>query len=87
MNCRPGDLAVICGEFRRNSGHFVEVLRLDFDLDWECIALSSLLTNQGLVDRGALVSIDDASLRPIRDPGDDAQDEMLRPLPSELERT
>jgi hypothetical protein len=26
----------------------------------------------------------DSALRPIRDPGDDARDEMLRPLPADL---
>ena len=31
------------------------------------------------------VVIEDSSLRPIRDPGDDAVDEMLRPLPASHE--
>lgn len=33
------------------------------------------------------IALPDAWLRPIRDPGEDAKDEMLRPLPHQLEIT
>lgn len=83
MNCKQGDLAVIVkcvgGKSQeRNIGHIcrcVKAVRAPWgDPGW-------------LIDPPAPLGqtlCTDGSLRPIRDPGDDARDEMLRPLPNEV---
>lgn len=88
MNCKPGDLAVIVRSHdRRNIGRLVKVLRLydrRIEASW-WIASESVL--HGIFSDwppGAEVGLFDSHLRPIRDPGDDARDEMLRPLPEEV---
>lgn len=99
MNCKPGDLAVIvqaygwgrAGEISHAIlGRIVRVTHLAPPTNaTQCLA--SLVWNfeQDLkvVIDGVSYMIDgitDDCLRPIRDPGDDARDEMLRPLPSEM---
>ena len=78
MNCKPGDLAVIvrCG-YRQNIGGLVEV-RSRYRCEqgeWFVMALSPLMTNRGPVSSMAVVWMDDADLRPIRD--QDGEDETF----------
>jgi hypothetical protein len=96
MNCKPGDLAVIvASDFQQNIGRLVQVIRADtvycFGPEWECECLSSVYVEDNDItgecfgefwaNAGRAVSIPDADLRPIRDPGDDARDESLLWLP------
>lgn len=92
MNCKPGDIAMIVGGIPENHGRLVLVLhRNDHGIqEWVCEALSRIMTRDTKTgplywaNPGKLGCISDSNLRPIRDPGDDAQDEMLRPLPHEV---
>ena len=86
MNCKPGDLAVFVRSQRRNHGVVVRVLRLlsrrereiaglgHFDFVWETDKEVDTL-------RGPMRVAPDSYVRPLRDPGDDAQDETLSWLP------
>ena len=78
MNCRPGDLAIQIRAWRpENIGTIVRVLRpVD---DWFFGAGFWEVEGSGNGNVAA-----DSDLHPIRDPGDDAKDEMLRPLPKEV---
>lgn len=91
MNCQPDDLArVIDHPESRLQGivdRFVTVTT-GFQLPSE-----GKLHHIWYIERpmrcacgcgGMIVAICDSLLRPIRDPGADAKDEMLRPLPSEV---
>lgn len=87
MNCKPGDLAqvfrVTAKEIEWALGRIVRCVRLELlngRLGW---ILEHPLEEP---DPGiwAWCWIADDCLRPIRDPGDDARDEMLRPLPQEV---
>lgn len=100
MNCKPGDLAVVVKSIAGNEGRIVRCIRLDpmasslKQIDafgriyppepyWEIdIALPDF---SGQMNK----SFADEQLRPIRDPGDDAQDESLSwlPVPSRDEVT
>lgn len=76
MNCKPGDLAVIVSSQRgpKPIGSIVRILLRG--PDW--LGHATWLTT------GARDGSDwhrDCVLRPIRDPGDDAQDESLSWLP------
>lgn len=87
MNCKPGDLAVIVSVLNPVAkfliGTFVEVLETGFDPAGPAwlVRLNREITNPITGERGDIGVALDVHLRPIRDPGDDAQDEMLRPLP------
>lgn len=89
MNCKPGDLAVIVNTTlaasRPNIGLLVDVLAFsEATLEWRCRPIQGQrkpLNGMGLPTDTGHVLVYDRNLRPIRDPGDDAQDEMLRPLP------
>lgn len=93
MNCKPGDLAyTVAPWFEGGRGRFVRVVRVATEAD--CDRLSFYFDSGAWYCEGDIVTevwsgregcISDEALRPIRDPGDDAVDEMLRPLPSELE--
>ncbi|PZQ77957.1 MAG: hypothetical protein DI563_02015 [Variovorax paradoxus] len=82
MRCKVGDIAVIVGgAYEMLLGKVVTCVELIHDfpsphwvVDPEPIDPSD----------GRPFAIDDRTLRPLRDPGDDAQDEMLRPLPQEV---
>ena len=86
MNCKPGDLAVFVRSQLKNHGVVVRVLRLltlrerqiaglgHFDFVWETDKEVDTL-------RGPMRVAPDSYVRPIRDPGDDAQDETLQWLP------
>ena len=87
MRCKVGDLAIYVGgrtprgtrvAIDRHLGRLFEVLGPllpDGELPmWEVRPVDG--SNSG--------ECHDLCLRPIRDPGDDARDEMLRPLPNEV---
>jgi hypothetical protein len=80
MNCKPGDLAVIVkvGPLAKGLlGRFVTVLRPHKDslgVYWDYEPL--LQTVDGYV----VAAVEDECLRPIRDPGEDAVDEMVQKL-------
>ena len=95
MNCRPGDLAVIVRNSRW-LGWIVEVVSAAPQVpfvapdgtkfgadrgsnDWLIKAPRPFGKNPLTVS--CYATVPDSALRPIRDPGEDAQDEMLRPLP------
>lgn len=87
MNCKPGDIARII-EQGRNRDALVRVLD-DLECDpgvWRCEALQTVVAYRlnwpvGSFPAGTILWGPDANLRPIRDPGDDAQDETLSWLP------
>ena len=99
MNCRPGDLAIvvggdgygIAGEISHKMiGKIVRVKHLRAPIGDLCSSLIVWAFDQPykMEHRGKTYTIfgcADAYLRPIRDPGDDAKDEMLHPLPKEVE--
>lgn len=88
MNCKPGDLAVIVrSNIKENIGHLVTVLD-DFQVMhghhcWLVRSARPLMAKVGPVDVGFLscAYMPDKHLRPIRDPGEGAQDETLSWLP------
>lgn len=90
MNCKPGDLAIVVRSYAGNEGKIVRCLKL-------APGITRALLPNGDFEVGAIWEIDrplkswagcsdkfapDSSLRPIRDPGDDAVDETLLRLPS-----
>jgi hypothetical protein len=92
MNCKPGDIARIVG-YPAHLGVLVDVLRpampgIDYQVGvgpaWWCRSLCRPLPT---VCKGGVVrnlqerAIADRSLRPIRDPGDDAVDQFAREKP------
>lgn len=90
MNCKPGDLAMVvkavCPE---NIGLIVKVLRWAPPIDgmpaWETESdrpSPTVCTISPRVSTGMhrVADVRDAWLRPIRDPGDDAIDEMVQKL-------
>ena len=84
MNCKPGDLAVIVKVFRQDEerfiGKLVRVTTLKPGMPEPYWYIEEPIEFHGQVKK----SVRDGALKPIRDPGDDAQDEMLRPLPQEI---
>lgn len=97
MNCKPGDLAVVIRSDAKNAGKVVEVLRPATKIEsegfrhfnegfhwWVRSAGSPIVSGLGVVRTET--ALPDARLRPIRDPGDDATDEMVQLLgkPSEV---
>jgi hypothetical protein len=98
MNCKPGDLAVIfrsdghgLGKAVGDAciGHHVVVTRLRPPLgEGNCTTgLVWHIERPVVVSVGgeefSVIGVEDHCLRPIRDPGEHAVDEMLRPLPAE----
>ena len=80
MNCKPGDLAIVVGGdplVPPPLGAIVRVTVLNYIFSdcWE--------TDPPIFDPSGrhFIVIQDAHLRPIRNPGDDAQDETLTWLP------
>lgn len=97
MNCRPGDIARIVNN-AGYEGRLVEVLRAAVTTDctvidalaWWCRSLGAPLPTY--CDDGRTVhlqerAIRDRDLRPIRDPGDDAIDEISTRKPVERDAT
>ena len=87
MNCKPGDLAVmIRSDDRRNIGLLMTVVEAHPKLfRYWIVELHGrgIDTRTGSVAgaNGRKVRAHDDDLRPIRDPGEDAQDETLSWLP------
>lgn len=94
MNCEPGDLAVIVNPLSPNYGRFVNVLRAPepSELDWwsmegptwivEAIGAPLIVVNGIHCGLKAIRPFTDAALRPVRDPGEDAVDEIIQLLGS-----
>jgi hypothetical protein len=92
MNCKPGDLARIVSPYQRKEhiDLFVTVVRAGVDGHWMAARNGGWSLNSGDGSHGWVCDanrpdfpcfIDDKYLRPLRDPGDDAQDETLQWLP------
>lgn len=82
MNCKPGDLAVVVRG--KNCGVLVDVIEPHwfFQGVWKVRVHADVLVDLGTVVRkGSVTGCADGSLRPIRDPGPEAQDETLSWLP------
>lgn len=83
MNCKPGDLAVICRitdpENTWMLGKIVQCMRLEVMRGRAGWHLADGISHAATVWEWQWVA--DDCLRPIRDPGDDAQDETLSWLP------
>jgi hypothetical protein len=92
MNCKQGDLAILV---RSNAGNEGKLFRCAVWLGsdhygpaaindvWHAVTLQRVTSDVGSVyEAGDLVKVSDSQLRPIRDPGDDAVDEMLLIVPS-----
>jgi len=80
MNCKPGDLAVIVFSPAGNEGKIVTCLEYVGLFPWRQGAKPTWRVDRHLPrdtfpELGNLLA--DMQLRPIRDPGDDAQDESL----------
>lgn len=91
MNCKQGDLAVIVGSWNpKNLGAIVRVIGPFVWSEWpewtndafQCWVIESegrlLIASDGSQHRRRPYG--DENLRPIRDPGDDATDEMIELL-------
>lgn len=99
MNCKQGDLAIVKNVFSANYGRIVLVLhRLTkdqcrdrgFSPLGDVLWLVESIGEPLLCERGEKHHqrpFSDGSLRPIRDPGDDAVDETLQRLGSPNEVT
>lgn len=94
MNCKQGDLAVFVRSMAGNDGLIVRCLRLADEHDKSNWGHERSIEQLWLVDKmvkkvgsetgrpfPAAPLAEDAFLRPIRDPGDDATDETLTWLP------
>lgn len=90
MNCKPGDLAVVVRSSAGNEGKCVRCVRLFPAIEF--LSRENILVVRSNVweidtalpswDGGTTAYVPDAWLRPIRDPGDDAVDEVLQRIPS-----
>ena len=95
MNCKPGDLAVRVQAFHDSFVKVGSVVRC-VELNDFTVVLRGSAGSPGIeatntwniewrgrtrTQGGLLLSIPDEHLRPIRDPGEDAQDESLQWLP------
>jgi hypothetical protein len=98
LNCRPGDLAIITGAVGPIDhlivGRIVRVTHLDTpnhdgDPCWfyEGPKITVPHPQWGSLVECSIRSLADHLLRPIRDPGDDAVDEMVRGVSCFITRT
>lgn len=78
MNCKPGDLAIIVSSAKAPNqvGKIVRVVRYE-------ISISAWVISPALPEKSGRLwtSVSDHLLRPIRDPGEDAEDESRAWLP------
>ena len=85
MRCKVGDLAIVVGINQDREtwaiGRIVQCVSLYEFEGYQCWLLKEPLISPLGIE---YVGIYDGALRPICDPGDDAKDEMLRPLPNEV---
>lgn len=90
MNCKPGDLAVVVrthpDERQAAIGKIVRIVSLapTHQAAW---TVDPPVTVPWCGRRVTLQHVEDAALRPIRDPGDDARDETLEWLPVPTKET
>lgn len=79
MNCKKGDLAVIVISAAGNEGRIVRCVGLTESRMFHIFRGPRWLIDKPVPDSlgGFIDSIADANLRPIRDPGEDATDEMV----------
>ena len=91
MNCKPGDLArMVRSDFPENVNKLVwvrEKAPTFVGEGWMVELLQPMKTTFGWKPAGSIGSAADTDLRPIRDPGDDAVDEMLVLLGSPAKET
>lgn len=75
MNCRPGDLAMVVDTIHKHLlGRIITVHNLAGENQFgPCWNYSGNLVSS----TGRLEYVEDCCLKPIRDPGDDAVDEMV----------
>ena len=85
MNCKPGDMAIFVKSFAGNEGKIVTCIRLATQQELHAVNYTTEngpvwitdtelpTTNQGI---SLAFAIDDY-IRPLRDPGDDAEDETF----------
>lgn len=82
MNCKPGDICIIVNGLDFGKQHIGKVIRVTklHSGYWGCWEYEGewLLSPSGF----EIVAIEDYCLRPIRDPGDDAVDEVIERLGS-----
>lgn len=83
LRCKPGDLAIVVRSEAGHEGKIVRVLRF---IGVHHAYWAEDLWETDTLARSALGRLDayfsDSQLLPIRDPGEDAQDETLTWLPS-----
>jgi hypothetical protein len=88
MNCKPGDLAMVVRSVANNNGKIVRCVRIEGEYSF--FGPAPTFTSIAWFVEPAIPAHDgtlthcvpDAKLRPIRDPGDDAQDESFRWAPA-----
>ena len=87
MNCKKDDLAIFVKSAAGNEGKIVRCVRLASQADLNSVRFIDTEGPVWVIDRllldnrGRHVALaKDESLRPIRDPGDDAVDEMVQKL-------
>ena len=88
MKCRVGDLCVVTNDLEEpaNNGRFVTIVgvadrcQYTVAVDWECVAATVVYLEGEWASRD--FAYRDAELTPIRDPGEDATDEMVQLLGS-----
>jgi hypothetical protein len=88
LNCRPGDLAIIVNSVAGNEGKIVRCIRLDPEhilrhIDGNLYTTASWEVDEAVRGWAGDIHhfVPDSKLRPIRDPGDDAEDESKAYLP------
>lgn len=82
MNCKQGDLAVVVKSYRGFEGRIVRCVRLVGNREWVNLGVQpTWYVDPPFPVKDYPHHIADSQLRPIRDPGDDAQDESLSWLP------
>lgn len=87
MNCKPGDLAIVVKSTCGNEGKIVRCIRLATPVEADRLGYWSgplwytdvelMSQRYNGMERRMVRSCPDKYLRPIRDPGDDAVDEMV----------
>jgi hypothetical protein len=82
VNCKPGDLAVfVRPRLQREAAFLGRIVRIVGKRPVKHPLAPHVLGWRIEPALGERQHCADDALRPIRDPGDDAKDEMLRPLP------
>lgn len=74
MNCRPGDLAVVV-KAKLDPNQLGKIVTV---LEWDTLFLGWKVSPPIITDGSPWMAVADHALRPIRDPGDDAVDEVIQ---------